>query len=156
MKIVLISIESSREPWFEALQLLYSDKIKRFISFERDIVKSSKTARDDDQFKRKEETEKILKRIKPTDVVYLLDERGKPFNSESFANQIEKELNRSNQRLVFVVGGAFGFTDELRKRANLQISLSPLVFNHLVAQAVLLEQIYRAFTIIKNLPYHNK
>lgn len=156
MKLILLSIESTREPWFEAFKTLYVEKVKRFIPFQYEAVKSSKAARGDDLFKRKDETEKLMKQLKPGDVVYLFDERGRAFTSEKFSAQIEKELNTSNQRLVFIVGGAFGVTDALRERANLQISLSPFVLNHLLAQAVVLEQLYRAFTIIKNLPYHNK
>ena len=107
--------------------------------------------------KKKIESEMFFKFIKPEDLVVLLDEKGKSFSSLQFAQWMEKEgLSQSYKRIIFIIGGAFGVSDEIKKRARMTLQMGPWTLNHLVAQTVLLEQIYRAFTIIKGLPYHNQ
>ncbi|MNT79848.1 Ribosomal RNA large subunit methyltransferase H [compost metagenome] len=85
----------------------------------------------------------------------LFDERGSVFDSIQFSKKVENILGSSKKRAVFVIGGAFGVNESVRSRADLKVSFSPMVMNHLMAQAVGMEQIYRAFTIIKKIPYHN-
>ena len=156
MKLVLLTIVSNKEPWFLKVKDLYMEKINYFIKFEYEGFKSNKLERDNSEQKKKNESELMLKFIKPTDFVVLLDESGKFLNSIQFAKWIEKEgVQSSSKRLVFIIGGAFGVSDELKRRANMTLQMGPWTLNHLVAQTVLLEQIYRAMTIIKGLPYHN-
>ncbi|HWB61972.1 MAG TPA: 23S rRNA (pseudouridine(1915)-N(3))-methyltransferase RlmH, partial [Chitinophagales bacterium] len=101
------------------------------------------------------EGEMILKKIGPTDYVVLLDEKGKEFTSLQWAAQIEGLFNQSLKNLVYIVGGAYGFSDELYNRANAKLSLSKMTFSHQIIRVIFMEQLYRAFTIIKGEPYHH-
>ncbi|MDP4851635.1 MAG: 23S rRNA (pseudouridine(1915)-N(3))-methyltransferase RlmH, partial [Saprospiraceae bacterium] len=101
------------------------------------------------------EGEKVLQKLTPQDYLILLDEGGKEFSSVQFSQFIEKELNKSYKKLIFLVGGSFGFSPELQQRANLKISLSKMTFSHQMVRLFFLEQIYRGFTILNNEPYHN-
>jgi 23S rRNA (pseudouridine1915-N3)-methyltransferase len=157
MKAKFLSVETKTEPWVEAAKALYQKKIQPFFPIEIEEIKSPSLDRDDAVAKRKLEAEKILKKIKPTDFVVLFDETGRSFpNSEAFATEMGKTLDRSPSQLVFVVGGAFGFDESLRSRAQAAWSLGGLTFNHWIAQVVALEQLYRALTILRRIPYHNR
>lgn len=101
------------------------------------------------------ETEKILKRIKPNDYVVLLDERGSVVKSEEFAELIENRQNEGVSRVIFVIGGAYGVGEELERRANYTLSFGKMVWPHALCQVMLLEQLYRAYTILAGVPYHN-
>lgn len=155
MKFVLLHVSSSHEDWADAADELYFKKIKPFIPFEILELKPKKAGRDDAAEKKRAESESVLGALKPDDYVVVFDERGETLSSRQFAGKIEKILGSSKKRAVFIIGGAYGLSDEVLKRAQLRIRLSDLVFNHLIARTVALEQIYRGFTIIKNLPYHN-
>ncbi len=155
MKFILMACNSAKEPWSTAVSEAYQKKISPFIGFEQKELKLKKTSRDDRESKRRDDSDAILKELDPSDWVVLFDENGKNLNSKDFSKQIQQILNSGKKRAVFVIGGAYGVTDDVKGRANLKVSLSPFVLNHLVAQTVALEQIYRAFAIINNLPYHN-
>lgn len=155
MEIQLLTLESSKEDWANSAYDLYDKKLKYFCKYSRLAVKADKIARNNAQEKKEKDSELILQKIKDNDIVVLLDERGKSLSSEKFAEFLNDKIQISSKRLVFVIGGAYGSSESLMRRANFSISLSTMVFNHHIAQAVLLEQIYRAFTIIKSIPYHN-
>ncbi len=155
MKITLLSIQSKKEPWFEEVTKLYCKKLNPFCEFEIVHLKSSKSERSEAQKKIQEESQNILKKINANDYVVLLDESGVSLSSEQFAKRLQQWQDTGSKKVVFVVGGAFGVSEELKKRAQTNLSLSKMVYNHLVAQAVCMEQIYRAFSINKGLPYHN-
>jgi len=155
MKFVLYNLATAKEAWADEAARLYTQKISHFNSFEIQTLKPKKSSRDEAAQKKKEESDLILSSLSSDDYVILFDERGKTFNSIEFSKKIENVLSSSKKRAVFIIGGAYGVTDEVRSRAQLVVTLSPLVMNHILAQTVALEQIYRAFTIIKNLPYHN-
>lgn len=117
------------------------------------VLKQTKSLTEEQQKVR--EGELILEKIQPSDTVVLLDEHGKQFRSIELADWLQrKQLN--SRRLVFVIGGPYGFSQEVYKRANEQISLSPLTFSHQMVRLVFTEQIYRACTIIKGEPYHHE
>lgn len=155
MKIVLLHVSSAREDWSDEASAIYVKKISAFLPCADEALKPKKASRDDADFKRKSDTEILMGALKPDDFVMLLDERGKTFDSRAFAKTLEQTLARGKKRLVVVIGGAYGFTDEIRERADLKVSLGPMTMNHLLARVVALEQIYRAFTILRGLPYHN-
>jgi 23S rRNA (pseudouridine1915-N3)-methyltransferase len=155
MKFVLYNLATAKEPWADEVSELYKKKISFFISFEIQNLKPKKSSRDDADFKRLEESSIIMKSLQSDDYVVLFDERGSCLDSLKFAAKIENILGSSKKRTAFIIGGAFGVSEEVRKRADLVVSLSPMVMNHLMAQAMSLEQIYRALTIIKKIPYHN-
>lgn len=155
MKFVLYNLATAKESWSDEVCEIYKKKISHFIPFEIITLKAKKSARDDSEFKKNEESEILLKNIGADDFVVLFDERGLSLDSLKFSKKIENILASSKKRAVFIIGGAYGVNENVRARSNLQVSLSPLVLNHLMAQAVSLEQTYRAFTIIKKMPYHN-
>ncbi len=155
MKFVLYNLATAKEAWADEAARLYTQKISHFNPFEIQTLKPKKSSRDDAAVKKKEESELILFSLSQDDYVVLFDERGRSFSSIEFSKKIEGVLSSSKKRAVFIIGGAYGVSDEVRSRAQLVVTLSPMVMNHLLAQTVALEQIYRAFTILKNLPYHN-
>ena len=105
---------------------------------------------------RQEESKLILSKLLPEDYLVLLDERGQQFTSMAFAKWMEHRLTDSRRRMVFLIGGAFGFSQEVYQRANAQISLSTLTFSHQMVRLFFLEQLYRAMTILKGENYHNE
>lgn len=108
-----------------------------------------------EQIKEKE-GELILKNIRPSDEVVLLDEHGKEYRSVTFAKMLEEKMSRSGRDLVFVIGGAYGFSGDVYTRADSKISLSQMTFSHQIVRTIFAEQLYRAFTIIKGEPYHHE
>lgn len=152
----LITIQSSKSDWLDRMADEYIEKINHFQKFELVRMKSSKQSREDLATKKKAESETLLKALRPDDFVILLDETGKTLSSIQFSQKIEKLQTSGTRKITFVIGGAFGVDETLKKRAQEMWKLSDLVFNHHIAMAVALEQIYRAYTIIKNKPYHNE
>jgi 23S rRNA (pseudouridine1915-N3)-methyltransferase len=151
----LITIKSSNSKWLDLAADEYLEKINYFQKFEMIALSAAKKSRDDKEFKKKSESDQIMKALKPQDYLILLDEKGKSFGSREFAKRIESRITQNGHNIVFLIGGAYGVEDVIKNRANELVSLSGFVYNHHVATLVILEQIYRAFTIIKNLPYHN-
>ncbi len=107
-----------------------------------------------DQIKKKE-AEQLLKKLNKDDHVILLDENGKQFTSVDFSRYLQKLMMQSVKRVVFVIGGAYGFDKSIYQRAAMKLSLSPMTFSHQLIRVIFLEQLYRANTIIRNEPYHN-
>ncbi|HVK61703.1 MAG TPA: 23S rRNA (pseudouridine(1915)-N(3))-methyltransferase RlmH [Bdellovibrionales bacterium] len=155
MKLAFLFVGADKEPWLNELSETYEKKLKPFVKTEIIRLKPTKLGRGASDKKLDEESASILKAIGKDDIVVLCDERGEMLDSRKFSGKLVKLFERGRPRVVFVIGGAFGFNEELRARADWTWSFSKLVFNHHIAQAVVLEQVYRAFTIWKNLPYHN-
>lgn len=136
---------------------LYEKRLERYLNFKSvlipDVKKGNKLP--PDQLKIKE-GEAILKKINTSDFLVLLDEKGKEFSSVQFAKFMEHKFQLGNRNLIFLIGGAYGFSDALYKRANQQLSLSKMTFSHQMIRLFFLEQIFRAMTIIKGEPYHNE
>lgn len=156
MKLAFVFVGGHKEAWLQELTDEYIKKIGYFCPVEIIRVRPSKQARASAEQKLAEESESILKAIKKDDLLVVCDERGEQLTSSKFSAKLVKLFERGKPRVVILVGGAFGFSEEVRKRADWTWSLSPLVFNHHIAQAVTLEQTYRALTIWKNIPYHNE
>lgn len=155
LKWALYDFKTSKEPWFEEAEALYTKKIKPFAPFEVIHLKTLKSDRDEAEQKKKFEEKVLLEKITQDDFVILLDEKGKKLDSLAFAQLIQKTSESGKKRGVFIIGGAFGVTDTIKKRAHQTLCLSDMVMNHLVAETVLLEQFYRAQTILNRIPYHN-
>jgi 23S rRNA (pseudouridine1915-N3)-methyltransferase len=155
MKYLALTIQSTKENWLKEAILDFSKKINRYQKFEILEIKSVKLERVAKDQKIQSESEILINHFDPLDTVILFDQRGKTFSSEAFSRELEKIKRRGPKRVVFVVGGAFGVSDTVRERADLIVSLSSMVMNHQIALLVVLEQIYRAICIEKNLPYHN-
>lgn len=155
MKLILLNLATAKEDWAELANALYLKKIKHYAPFEVVSLKPKKSAREDSAIKKAEESQLLLEWVQSDDYVILFDERGKSLDSLMFSKKIEQILGSGKKRLVFVIGGAYGVTEDFRQRSDLVVTLSPMVMNHVVAQVMALEQIYRAYTIMKGLPYHN-
>ncbi len=136
---------------------IYDKRIKHFVPFEMQVLPDIKNAKSlsEEQLKTKE-GESQLKKIDNNDFLILLDERGKQYNSKQFSDYLENLMQHSHKRLIFLIGGAYGFSDAVYQRANTQWSLSKLTFSHQMVRLFVVEQIYRAISIQRGLPYHHE
>lgn len=156
MKTILILVGKTTDKHFQAGISDYVERIGHYMPFELVTIPELKNAKSLSEEQQKQaEGELILKKIKAGDDVVLLDEHGKEFRSIEFAKWLEAKHNKG-RRLVFVVGGPYGFSPAIYSRANEQLSLSKLTFSHQMIRLVFTEQIYRACTIIKGEPYHHE
>ncbi len=153
----LLVVSDDKENWLALAQQIYEKKLNHFIKFEVVAIKPYREAREKVEEKIERETERILKKIDDKDYVILCDVEGKAMTSIEFSKKLSKlQEHFSSRRCTFIIGGAYGVSEAIKKRANDKISLSKMTMNHHVAQLFLLEQIYRAFTILKGIPYHNE
>jgi 23S rRNA (pseudouridine1915-N3)-methyltransferase len=155
MKWVLFDFKTAKEPWFEEATQLYLKKIKAYVPLEIVRLKTISVDRDEAEQKKKFEEKILIEKLSNDDFVILLDEKGRKFDSIEFSKQIEKAASSGKKRGVFIIGGAYGVSPIIKSRAQLNVSLSDLTMNHLVAEVMLLEQFYRAQTILNRIPYHN-
>lgn len=156
MKISFLFVGGHKEAWLDHVSETYLKKISYFFKCDLVRLKPSKILRDEALEKKKSESSLILSQIKENDFVVLCDEKGKEFRSLELSKEFVKWVERSPSRIVFVIGGAFGFDERLYQRANYKLSLSKLTLNHHFAQIFIMEQVYRSISIWKNLPYHNE
>lgn len=135
---------------------VYEKRLRHYLPFEMSVLPDVKQAgkMSPDQQKTRE-GEIILSRLKPEDFLILLDEKGRQFDSVGFSTWLENLLQQPWKRIIFQVGGAYGFSEEVYSRANAKLSLSSMTFSHQMVRLFFLEQLYRAMTIIRNEPYHN-
>ena len=155
MNIKLLYIGKNKNNNIETLIENYEDKIKHFINFKIQCLKTKNKSSQKSSII-KFDSEIIFKNLKKEDIIILLDEKGKDFNSIEFSKFLEEHMIRGVKNLTFVIGGAYGFSKELREFAKNKISLSKMTFSHDMARLFFVEQLYRSFTIINNIPYHNK
>lgn len=156
MKIVFLVIGKTDESYLDTGILKYIKRLEHYVPFEMKIIpdiKNRKTITEEQQ--KKAEGELILSNINVGDDLVLLDENGKTFSSVAFSQWIEKQMNIGSKRMVFVVGGPYGFSKEVYAKAKFKISLSEMTFSHQMIRLIFVEQLYRAFTIIKGEPYHH-
>lgn len=157
MKITLLTVGKTDKDWVKQGIDIYASRMKHYFPFTIVEIPELKNASSlsQEQIKTKE-GELILKNIKPTDDVILLDERGKEFSSMEFAKTLQDKISYTGKDIVFVIGGAYGFAEAVRQRSNSKISLSRMTFSHQMVRAIFVEQLYRAFTIMKGEPYHHE
>jgi 23S rRNA (pseudouridine1915-N3)-methyltransferase len=157
MKIELLTIGKTGSSWVREGMELYISRLSHYTDL---LVTELPDIRNAGRIKQEQlkilEGELILKRIEATDLLILLDENGKAGNSEEFASLLQSFGNQSVRKLVFVIGGAWGFSEALYARAARKMSLSSMTFNHELVRVIFLEQLYRAFTILKGEPYHHR
>jgi 23S rRNA (pseudouridine1915-N3)-methyltransferase len=157
MKIQLTTVGKTNQDFVQKGMDEFCTRLKHYISFELEIVPDIKNTKNLSQEQLKEkEGELILKSIQPGDYVVLLDERGTAFSSLQFADYIEKKTYIVNKKLVFVIGGAYGFSGKVYEAASEKISLSKMTFSHQMIRLIFVEQLYRAMTILNNEPYHHE
>lgn len=157
MQIELIVIGKTDSPEIEALTTLYARRVNRYCKFDLTVLPDVRNTRSlTARQQRTAEGEALLRQLSDGDFVALLDERGEQFRSVEFALWLQKRLNSGVKRLVMVIGGPYGFSDAVYARADARISLSKMTFSHQIVRAIFAEQIYRAFTILRNEPYHHE
>jgi len=140
-----------------SLQDEYQNRLKHYIPAEVIVIPELKNTKNITENEQKEkEADLLLKQIDSSDEVFLLDENGKEFSSVDFATFITKKQITVNKRMVFVIGGSYGFAPKVYQRANGLVSLSKMTFSHQMIRVIFLEQLYRAMTIIKGEPYHHQ
>lgn len=156
MKTALILVGKTNDTHLQAIISDYAERITHYMPFEIITIpelKNTKSLSEEQQKVR--EGELIMKQLTAQDTVILLDERGKQYRSLEFAKWIEKQ-QLTARRLVFVIGGPYGFSSTIYDRANGKISLSMMTFSHQLVRTIFTEQLYRACTIIKGEPYHHE
>lgn len=157
MKFVLLVVGKTVEKHYITAIADYVERVKHYASFDMEVIpelKNTKSLSMDQQ--KGKEGETILKALQPGDVVVLLDEHGKEFRSIEFANWIERKMHTVNKRLVFIIGGPYGFSPSVYQAAQEKISLSKMTFSHQMIRLIFVEQLYRAMTILNNGPYHHE
>ncbi len=155
MKVELWAIGKTSEKYLDAGIEIFEKRLKNYLPFTFTILADVKLKTTDGVRLKQEEGKMILAKIAPDDYLVLLDERGRENTSGGLADWMERRLSASNRRLIFLIGGAFGFSPDVYARANEQLALSKLTFSHQMVRLFFLEQLYRAMTILKNEPYHN-
>lgn len=156
MTIELIAIGKTDLGEVSSLFDIYAKRVSRYVKFSfttlPDVRVSKKTA---PAVVKRQEGEMLLRRIGDGDYVVLLDEQGEEMRSREFASWLDKRIAAGGKRICFIIGGAYGFSDDVYARSDSKLSLSKMTFSHQIIRAIFAEQLYRAFSIINNEPYHN-
>ena len=157
MKITLLTVGKTDRDWVRQGLDIYVSRLKHYIPFTLMEIPelTNVSALSKDQIKVKE-GELILKNVRPTDDLILLDEHGKEYSSVQMAKILQDKISYECKDIVFVIGGAYGFSDAVYARANSKLSLSKMTFSHQMVRTIFAEQLYRAFTIMKGEPYHHE
>ncbi len=156
MKLVLLTVGKTDSGPLKKLIEDFSSRLNRYLPFEMEAIPDIRGGgKLSPEILREREAAQVLKGLQPTDRVWLLDENGKEFSSRGFAAHLQKCMNTGPKRLVLVIGGAHGHGKSLNERAEDRISLSRMTFNHQVVRLLAVEQLYRAFSILRGDPYHN-
>ena len=135
----------------------YIGRLKHYTSFDMEVIPELKNTKSlSNEVQKEKEADMILKSVQPGDTVVLLDEHGKEFRSIEFSQWIEKKMNVVNKRAVFIIGGPYGFSQRIYDIASEKISLSKMTFSHQMIRLIFVEQLYRAFSILNNSPYHHE
>lgn len=157
MKISLLVIGKTDAGYFVDAIREYENRLDHYIPFEMLVIPDIKNTKSLTESQQKEkEGELILKYLQAGDYLVLLDERGKEFSSLQFATYIEKKTHTVAKRLVFIIGGPYGFAETIYDKASEKISLSKMTFSHQMIRLIFIEQLYRAMTILNNEPYHHE
>jgi 23S rRNA (pseudouridine1915-N3)-methyltransferase len=157
MHITLLCIGKTGKGFLEEGEREYLKRLAHYVSVELCLLPDIKNAKNlsEEQIKVKE-GQQFLDKIQVQDTVFLLDERGKQYDSVAFSGFIQEQFNRGGKHLYFLVGGPYGFSDAIYERANGKISLSKMTFSHQMIRLFFIEQLYRAMTILKGEPYHHR
>ena len=157
MKFTLLVVGRTVDKNYISLIDDYIGRLKHYTQFDMDVIPELKNTKSLSNEQQKEkEADMILKSIQPGDTVVLLDEHGKEFRSIQFSQWIEKKMHVVNKRVVFIIGGPYGFSQRIYDIASEKISLSKMTFSHQMIRLIFVEQLYRAFSILNNSPYHHE
>lgn len=157
MNVRLVVVAKTEEKYLQEGIGVYLKRLKHYVNFEMVVIPALKDTRNAsaDDIKEREGL-LILKQLEKSDVNVLLDEHGREFTSVGFSQYLQKQMNSGIRTLTFVVGGAFGFSEQVYAKTSGKISLSQMTFSHQMIRLFFVEQLYRAFTILKGEPYHNE
>ena len=156
MQIKLIAVRKTDLAELNKLISVYQNRLSHYIKFSFEIIPDIKNSKNLSEKKRKEkEGELILKKICDSDFVILLDENGSEMNSIKFSNFLQKKMNSGLKRLILVIGGPYGFSQSIYNKSFTKLAVSKMTFSHQMVRLFVIEQLYRAFTILKNEPYHH-
>ena len=156
MKIKLLAIGKTDSKDLQALIEEYSKRLGFYVSFNFEIIPDIKNAKNLSEKQQKiVEGNELLKRIEKSDTMIILDEKGNTFSSVQFSGFLQKKMNSGLKNLIFIIGGPYGFSEEIYQRATGKISLSTMTFSHQMVRLFFIEQLYRGFTILRNEPYHH-
>ncbi|MDR0893551.1 MAG: 23S rRNA (pseudouridine(1915)-N(3))-methyltransferase RlmH [Mediterranea sp.] len=157
MKTILLVVGRTVEAYYIAAIDEYVRRTRRYLSFDMEVIPELKNTKSlSAEVQKEKEGELILKALQPGDVVVLLDEHGRELRSLEFARYMERKMNTVNRRLVFVIGGPYGFAQKVYEVASEKLSLSRMTFSHQMIRLLFVEQMYRAMTILNNEPYHHE
>lgn len=157
MTIKLLGIGKTDDKILQNLTDVYVKRLQFYNKFEIELIPDIKNVKNLDENQQKQkEGELILNKLSPSDFVVLLDENGKQFSSVGFSEFIQKRFNSGLKQVIFVIGGPYGFSEDVYQRADSKASLSKMTFSHQMVRLFFTEQLYRAFTILKNEPYHHR
>jgi len=157
MKIKIIAIGKTHKSFLIDGENEYLKRIKKYVAIEKIEIPDLKNAKKltFNQIKEKE-GKLLLSKIEPHSLIILLDEKGKDYTSIKFSKWMQDKMNRGYKNIIFLIGGAYGFSDDVYKVANEKIALSKMTFSHQMIRMLFTEQIYRAYTILNNEPYHHE
>jgi len=156
MKLRLFTIGKTDDSQLKTLIAQYKSRLRHYIKFELIELPDLKNTKNLSEAQQKEkEGELLLKQIGNSDFLILFDEKGKQFSSREFSSLLQKQMNSGVKQLCFVIGGPYGFSEKVYQRANQKISLSRMTFSHQMVRLFTVEQLYRAFSILRNEPYHH-
>lgn len=157
MTITLLAIGKTDNKELQVLIDTYRNRLKHYIKFNFEVIPDIKNAKNLSEAQQKQkEGQVILSKLGNADVLILLDENGKQLDSVGFSNYLQKHLNSGIKNLVFVIGGPYGFSEEVYSKAQGKLSLSKMTFSHQMVRLFFIEQLYRGFTILRNEPYHHQ
>lgn len=157
MNIKLIAVGKTDHKSLQLLIEEYQKRLSFYVKFDLEVLPDLKNVKNlSEQQQKEKEGELILSKIGPSDHMLLLDENGKSFSSIEFSNELQKKMNSGIKTLVFVIGGPYGFSTEVYHKAQGKIALSAMTFSHQMVRLFFIEQLYRAFTILRNEPYHHQ
>ncbi len=157
MTIKLLLIGKTTDTTLQELTQKYTQRLQHYNTFKIEIIPELRNRKNLSMQEQKEkEGRKILNRLQPSDEVVLLDEKGKEFRSLQFSKWLQKKFNTGKKQLVFVIGGPYGFSAEVYQRVQQKVALSKMTFSHEMIRLFFVEQLYRAFSILRNEPYHHE
>ncbi|GAA4231736.1 23S rRNA (pseudouridine(1915)-N(3))-methyltransferase RlmH [Postechiella marina] len=157
MTIKLLAIGKTDNKELKDLITEYEKRLKHYIKFDLEIIPDIKNVKNlSEKQQKSKEGSLILSKLSATDVLILLDENGKQLDSVGFSQYLQKHMNSGIKQLVFVIGGPYGFSEDVYSKARGKLSLSKMTFSHQMVRLFVIEQLYRGFTILKNEPYHHR
>jgi len=157
MQIKLLTIGKTDNKQLQQLIDEYTKRLGHYIKFNLEIIPDIKNSKNLSEAQQKQkEGDLILSKVKPSDLLILLDENGKQLDSIGFSNYLQKHMNSGIKQLIFVIGGPYGFSNEVYQKAQGKLSLSKMTFSHQMVRLFFIEQLYRGFTILRNEPYHHR